>query len=54
MTATILGQALVFRAARTVVMRELGWNRMAPAEIESIKALLRRNTTAILLTEQTS
>ena len=54
MTATILGQALVFRAARTVVMRELGWNKMDTTEIESIKALLRRNTTALLLTEQTS
>ena len=51
MTATILGQALVFRAARTVVMRELGWSKLKPAEIETIKALLRRNTAAALLTE---
>jgi len=51
MTVTILGQALVFRAARTVVMREMGWNKLEPAEVETIKALLRRNVTAMLATE---
>lgn len=52
--ATILGQALVFRAARTVVMRELDWSKLQPARIEKIKALLRQNVSAMLLTEQTS
>jgi len=51
MASTILGQALVFRAARTVVMRELGWSGLQPAKIETIKALLRRNVKAMLLTE---
>jgi AcrR family transcriptional regulator len=54
MAATILGQALVFRAGRTVVMRELGWSKLELAEIEKIKALLRNNVTALLTTEQTS
>jgi len=54
MAAAILGQALVFRAARTVVMRELGWSKLDSAEIEKIKALLRHNLKAVLLTEQTS
>lgn len=54
MTTTILGQALVFRAARTVVMRELGWSELETAEIEKIKALLRHNAKAVLMTEQTS
>jgi len=54
MAATILGQALVFRAGRTVVMRELGWSKLELAEIEKIKALLRNNVRALLLTEQTS
>lgn len=48
---TIVGQVLVFRAARTVIMRELGWDRLEPAEIETIKALLRHNVTAALATE---
>jgi len=51
MAASILGQALVFRAARTVVMRELGWSNLELAEIEKIKALLRHNVKAVLLTE---
>ncbi len=54
MATTILGQALVFRAGRTVVMRELGWSKLELAEIEKIKALLRSNVRALLLTERTS
>jgi len=44
----ILGQALVFRAARAAVMREMGWKRLTPGEIEAIQAEVRRNTAAIL------
>lgn len=51
MTVTILGQVLVFRAARTVVMREMGWSKLEPSEVETIKALLRRNVAAMLETE---
>ena len=49
--ATILGQALVFRAARTAVMREMEWDELKPAEVENIKAMLRRNVAAMLETE---
>ena len=48
---TILGQALVFRAARTAVLRQMGWDKMEPAEVESIKAVLRRNVAAMFETE---
>jgi len=48
---TILGQALVFRAARTAVMRQMGWDKLGPAEVETIKAMLRRNVAAMLGTE---
>jgi AcrR family transcriptional regulator len=44
----ILGQALVFRTARAAVMREMGWTRLKPVEIEAIQAEVRRNTAAIL------
>jgi len=45
---TILGQALVFRAARAAVLREMGWGRLTPDELESIQMQLRANTAAIL------
>jgi len=45
---TILGQALVFRAARAAVLREMGWVRLTPDEIEAIQTQLRANTAAIL------
>jgi len=48
---TILGQALVFRAARTAVMRQMGWEKLEPAEVETIKKTLRRNVAAMLETE---
>lgn len=51
MAVTILGQALVFRAARTAVVRELGWGRLASAEVDRIKAMLRRNVAAMLNAE---
>jgi AcrR family transcriptional regulator len=48
---TILGQALVFRAARAAVMREMGWAQLSPNEIEAIQAELRRNVAAMLEAE---
>jgi AcrR family transcriptional regulator len=45
---TILGQALVFRAARAAVLREMGWARLTPDEIEAIQTQVRRNATSIL------
>lgn len=48
---TIVGQALVFRAARAAVMREMGWAQLSPNEIEAIQAELRRNVAAMLEAE---
>jgi AcrR family transcriptional regulator len=48
---TILGQVIVFRAARAAVLRGMGWDGLQPTEIETIKALLRRNVAATLETE---
>lgn len=49
---TILGQALVFRAARAAVLREMNWARISPSRVNQIKAEVRRNTTAILNAER--
>lgn len=54
LAVTILGQALVFRAARTVVLREMDWKRVEPAQVKAIQELLRRNVAAMLATENTS
>jgi AcrR family transcriptional regulator len=48
---TILGQAIVFRAARATVMREMQWQRLGAQELESIRAQLRRNVAAIVKAE---
>ncbi|MGD2128029.1 MAG: CerR family C-terminal domain-containing protein [Lysobacterales bacterium] len=48
---TVLGQVIVFRAARAAVLRGMGWDRLQPTQIETIKALLRRNVVAMLETE---
>lgn len=45
---TVLGQALVFRAARTTSLRHLGWERIGPDEVTLIQRQIRDNTTAIL------
>jgi TetR/AcrR family transcriptional regulator, regulator of cefoperazone and chloramphenicol sensitivity len=52
MAVTILGQALVFRAARTAVLREMGWGEMTAVEVDAIKATLRRNVAAMLEPEE--
>jgi AcrR family transcriptional regulator len=51
---TILGQAIVFRAARAAVMRELQWQTLGAPELDEIKAQLRRNIAAIISAEQSS
>ncbi len=48
---TILGQAIVFRAARAAVMRELQWDAFGERELDAIKAQLRRNVAAIVSAE---
>jgi len=49
---TIVGQVLVFRSGREAVLRQMGWQRVAEAELEAIQAELRRNVSAILTAEQ--
>jgi AcrR family transcriptional regulator len=45
---TILGQALVFRAARAAVMRQMSWQSIGAKEIEQIQARVRSNVSAML------
>lgn len=47
-TLTVMGQALVFRAARTTSLRHLGWEQIGPDEVTLIQRQIRDNTTAIL------
>lgn len=49
---TILGQALIFRAARTAVLREMKWTGTTRAQVKQIKSELRRNVSAILDAEK--
>jgi TetR/AcrR family transcriptional regulator, regulator of cefoperazone and chloramphenicol sensitivity len=48
---TIMGQVLVFRAARAAVMRHMGWQELGAAEIGAIQARIRRNVSCILSQE---
>jgi hypothetical protein len=48
---TIVGQALVFRAAREAVMRQMTWQQIGRGELADIQAQIRRNVTAILAQE---
>lgn len=46
--ASILGQILVFRAARTALLRHLGWDDIGPAQIDAILRQVKANANAIL------
>lgn len=48
-TTTIIGQILVFRAARAAVLRRLGWEAFTDDRIETIQRAVREQTRAILL-----
>jgi AcrR family transcriptional regulator len=48
---TVLGQAVVFRAARAAVMREMRWRQLGPRELQDIRAQLRSNIAAIVQAE---
>ena len=45
---TIMGQALVFRAARAAVLRHLQWSAVGDAEIEAIQMRVAANVAAVL------
>jgi len=49
---TIVGQVLIFRAGREAVLRQMGWDRVTDAALESIQAEIRRNVAAILQSER--
>jgi AcrR family transcriptional regulator len=46
--ATILGQALVFRAANAAVLRLMDWNEVGEAELAAIRRQIRENIVAQL------
>lgn len=49
LVATVLGQIMVFRAARVGVMRLMGWTGIGPAELKVIQQRLRENLIKQLL-----
>ncbi len=52
-TTTIVGQILVFRAARGLVFRRLGWKNFTDERIAAIQAVIRQNARAMLLDDGT-
>jgi TetR/AcrR family transcriptional regulator, regulator of cefoperazone and chloramphenicol sensitivity len=48
---TIMGQVLVFRAARAAVMRRMAWHKLGAEEIAAIQARIRRNVSSMLTQE---
>lgn len=46
--AAILGQTLVFRAARTTLLRHLEWSEIGPLQVNTIVKRLKSNVRAIL------
>lgn len=46
--STLVGQVMVFRAARATVARRLGWNDYTDARIQRVQAAVRSNVRAIL------
>ena len=47
--ATIFSQLILVRLARTPLMRLMTWDALGDRELEALKALLRRNTTLLVL-----
>jgi len=47
--ATIFSQLMLVRLARTPLMRLMKWNAITGPELEALKALVRRNTTLLVL-----
>jgi AcrR family transcriptional regulator len=46
--STLIGQVLVFRAARTTMLKLLDWTEFTPERVAMIRTLVRRNVTRIL------
>ena len=47
-TSTIIGQILVFRAARATALKRLGWSRFTDERVRAIQAVVREQVRAIL------
>ncbi|MEM9684119.1 MAG: CerR family C-terminal domain-containing protein [Pseudomonadota bacterium] len=45
---TIIGQILIFRAARAATQKRMGWDGFTSDRLEQIQAIVRENTDAIL------
>ena len=53
-TTMIIGQILVFRTARSTVLRRLGWQEVTAKRLLAIQAVIREQTRAALLQDRTS
>ena len=51
---TMIGQILYFRIGREVVKRRMGWERIGPAEADTITATIARNVRAIIAAERSA
>lgn len=49
LAASLITQVAVIRISRTPVLRLMGWDAIGPAEREAMRAMIRRNTTLIVL-----
>jgi len=45
---TVLGQILVFRVARSTLLRHMSWQDVGPVEIDMILKQIKANLTAML------
>lgn len=46
--STVIGQVMVFRAARAAIQRRLGWDDFGPERVAAIKRVVRDQVTAML------
>jgi TetR/AcrR family transcriptional regulator, regulator of cefoperazone and chloramphenicol sensitivity len=49
LAASIITQVAVIRISRSPILRLMGWDAIGPAEREAMRAMIRRNTTLIVL-----
>lgn len=53
-TATFMGQVMVFRIARAGVLRHMGWKQIGSAELAAIQRQVRANVIAILMAKEST
>jgi hypothetical protein len=49
LAATIVSQVVIIRISRTILMRFMDWEAIGDQELETMLALLKRNTTLLVL-----